>query len=48
MVDAVAELPIMNYFAHALPFLDDPYLAAGTGVPDWLSVVRLPQPRCTR
>ncbi|HUT88363.1 MAG TPA: hypothetical protein VMY37_02605 [Thermoguttaceae bacterium] len=28
----------MNYFAHALPFLDDPYFAAGTGVPDWLSV----------
>jgi len=29
----------MNYFAHALPFLDRPYLAAGTGVPDWLTVV---------
>ena len=29
----------MNYFAHALPFLDDPYFAVGTGVPDWLSVV---------
>ncbi len=28
----------MNYFAHALHFLDDPYLAAGTGVPDWLTV----------
>lgn len=28
----------MNYFAHALPFLDRPYFAAGTGVPDWLSV----------
>ena len=28
----------MNYFAHALPFLDNPYFAAGTGVPDWLSV----------
>jgi hypothetical protein len=28
----------MNYFAHARPFLDDPYLAAGTGVPDWLVV----------
>ena len=28
----------MNYFAHALPFLDEPYFAAGTGVPDWLSV----------
>jgi hypothetical protein len=28
----------MNYFAHASPFLDDPYFAAGTGVPDWLSV----------
>jgi hypothetical protein len=29
----------MNYFAHALPFLDDPYFVAGTGVPDWLQVV---------
>jgi len=29
----------MNYFAHALAFLDRPYVAAGTGVPDWLSVV---------
>lgn len=29
----------MNYFAHAYPFLADPYFAAGTGVPDWLTVV---------
>ncbi|MBN2291772.1 MAG: hypothetical protein JXM70_05065 [Pirellulales bacterium] len=29
----------MNYFAHALPFLDDPYFAAATGVPDMLVVV---------
>jgi len=30
----------MNYFAHALPFLDgDPYFLAGTAVPDWLAVV---------
>lgn len=29
----------MNYFAHALPFLDRPYFAAGTSVPDWLTVV---------
>jgi hypothetical protein len=28
----------MNYFAHALPYLDQPYFAAGTGVPDWLTV----------
>ncbi len=28
----------MNYLAHALPFLDRPYFAAGTSVPDWLSV----------
>jgi hypothetical protein len=28
----------MNYFAHALPYLDRPYFAAGTGVPDWLMV----------
>ncbi len=30
----------MNYFAHAVWFLDDnPYYVAGTGVPDWLTVV---------
>ena len=29
----------MNYFAHALPFLDRPYFAAATGIPDWLTVV---------
>jgi hypothetical protein len=29
----------MNYFAHALPFLDRPYFVAGTAVPDWLSVI---------
>jgi len=28
----------MNYLAHALPFLDDPYFVAGTAVPDWLMV----------
>lgn len=28
----------MNYLAHALPFLDEPYVAAGTAVPDWLMV----------
>ena len=28
----------MNYLAHALPFLDRPYYAAGTCVPDWLAV----------
>lgn len=29
----------MNYFAHALRFLDRPYFATGAGVPDWLMVV---------
>lgn len=29
----------MNYFAHAVAFLDRPYFIAGTAVPDWLSVV---------
>lgn len=29
----------MNYFAHAVRFLDDPYFMAGTAVPDWLNVV---------
>jgi hypothetical protein len=28
----------MNYFAHALPFLDRPHFVAGTAVPDWLMV----------
>lgn len=28
----------MNCLAHAYRFLHDPYLAAGTGVPDWLSM----------
>ncbi len=32
----------MNYFAHAYRFLDDPYFVAGTGVPDWLTVVDRP------
>ncbi|HEY0985006.1 MULTISPECIES: hypothetical protein [unclassified Schlesneria] len=27
----------MNYFAHALNHLHEPYLMAATGVPDWLS-----------
>jgi len=29
----------MNYFAHALPFLDEPHFTVGSGVPDWLMVV---------
>jgi hypothetical protein len=29
---------ILNYFAHGLPFLDNPYFLAGTAVPDWLTV----------
>ena len=29
----------MNYFAHAIRFLDDPYFLSGTALPDWLSVV---------
>ena len=29
----------MNYFAHAWPFLEDPYVMAGTCVPDWLAVL---------
>jgi len=32
----------MNYFAHALPFLDQPYFLAGTGVPDWMTVADRP------
>ncbi|MBX9789169.1 MAG: hypothetical protein K2Y37_09670 [Pirellulales bacterium] len=29
----------MNYLAHAWQFLDDPYFAAGTALPDWLGAV---------
>lgn len=29
----------MNYFSHAIRFLDDPYFVAGVSVPDWLNVV---------
>jgi hypothetical protein len=29
----------MNYFAHGREFVHQPYLLAGTAVPDWLSVV---------
>ena len=29
----------MNYFAHGLQFVQEPYVLAGTAVPDWLNVV---------
>ncbi len=33
----------VNYFTHALPFLDgDPYFIAGTAVPDWMAVADRP------
>lgn len=32
----------MNYFAHALPFLDRPHFAAGACVPDWLTAADRP------
>lgn len=35
----------MNYLAHGLDFLDDPYEAAGAAVPDWLCLTR-PRVRC--
>jgi hypothetical protein len=35
----------MNYLAHALPSLDDPYETAGAAVPDWLGLTR-PRLRC--
>jgi hypothetical protein len=28
----------VNYFSHGHRFIDDPYMLAGTAVPDWLSV----------
>ncbi len=35
----------MNYLAHALGCLDDPYQVAGVAVPDWLGLTR-PRLRC--
>lgn len=35
----------MNYLAHALECLDDPYQVAGAAVPDWLCLTR-PRLRC--
>lgn len=32
----------MNFFAHGVAFLDDPYYMAGTAVPDWLCVADRP------
>lgn len=32
----------MNYFAHAVHFLDRPYFLAGTATPDWLTVADRP------
>ncbi|GAB5403288.1 MAG: hypothetical protein Aurels2KO_15190 [Aureliella sp.] len=29
----------MNYLSHAYLHLDNPYFAAGTGLPDWMSVI---------
>ena len=29
----------MNYFAHGRRFVEQPYVLAGTAVPDWLNVV---------
>ncbi len=29
----------MNYLAHAYQFLHDPFFAAGTALPDWMSVI---------
>lgn len=29
----------MNFLCHALPYLDEPLVAAATGIPDWLSLV---------
>ena len=36
-VESTIQHPL-NYFAHGLPFLDDPYFLAGTATPDWLTV----------
>lgn len=37
--------PTMNFFAHALHCLDDPYQLAGVAAPDWLNAIR-PRVRC--
>lgn len=33
------DAPTVNYFTHAIRYLDRPYFAVGVCVPDWLSVV---------
>lgn len=38
-------LALVNYFAHAIALLDDPYETAGAAVPDWLGLTR-PRIRC--
>jgi hypothetical protein len=35
----------MNYLAHSLEWLDDPYVVAGAAVPDWLCLTQ-PRVRC--
>ena len=35
----------MNYLAHSLWCLDDPYQVAGAAVPDWLGLTK-PRLRC--
>lgn len=34
----------MDLFAHALPFLNDPYFDVGCCIPDWLSACDLEIP----
>jgi hypothetical protein len=29
----------LNYFAHAIPFLDNPFFVAGTAAPDWVRLL---------
>ena len=36
--DGVRRGMTMNYFAHAVPYLDRPWFVAGTATPDWLAV----------
>jgi hypothetical protein len=38
-------LALVNYFAHAIDLLDDPYAVAGAAVPDWLGMTQ-PRIRC--
>lgn len=40
-ITKLLQLDTVNYLAHALPHLHDPWLVAGSSLPDWLRFVRV-------